>query len=59
MPLSELDLMCTYSSEMGGNGQCQYWFFSKSGFEDEFITEARNSGDIRLYTLGDLYDMQK
>ena len=57
MPLSELDLMRTYASEMGGNGRCQYWFFSKSGFEDEFITEARNSGDIRLYTLGDLYDI--
>lgn len=55
MPESELSLMNEYSREMGGNGKCLYWFFSKSGFEDDMIDAARHDSSIRLYSIEDLY----
>ena len=56
MPLSELDLMRLYAAEMGGNEKCTYWFFSKSGFEDDFKEIASKSDDIKLFSIEELYN---
>ena len=59
MPLSELELMRTYAGEMGGNGRCLYWFFSKSGFEDDMISAAEGDEAVRLYSIDDLYNQER
>ncbi len=51
----ELDLMRSYSREMGGAGNFLYWFFSKSGFDEDFKKLAKEDKSIRLYTIDDLY----
>lgn len=51
----ELDLMRSYSREMGGAGNFLYWFFSKSGFDDDLRKLAENDENIRLYTIEDIY----
>ena len=55
MQLSELSLMQEYAASMGSTGKYQYWFFSKSGFEDSFISYAGKTDNVRLYTLDELY----
>ena len=54
----ELDLMRSYSREMGGAGNFLYWFFSKSGFDDDIKRLAENDKSIRLYTIEDIYDSE-
>ena len=51
----ELELMRSYSREMGGAGNFLYWFFSKSGFADDIKKLAENDESIRLYTIEDIY----
>ena len=51
----ELDLMRSYSREMGGAGNFLYWFFSRSGFDEDFRKLAENDENIRLYTIEDIY----
>ena len=59
LPYGELNLMRSYSAEMGGNGKCQYWFFSKSGFDDDLRSYAASADDVRLYSIDDLYRRQE
>ena len=49
--------MRSYSREMGGASNFLYWFFSKSGFEDDIKKLAAVDDSIRLY-LKDIYDVQ-
>ncbi len=51
----ELDLMRSYSREMGGAGNFLYWFFSRSGFDEDLRKLAENDENIRLYTIEDIY----
>ena len=54
----ELELMRSYSREMGGSGNFLYWFFSKSGFTDDIKKLAENDENIGLYTIEDIYSSQ-
>ena len=51
----ELELMRSYSREMGGAENFLYWFFSKSGFADDIKKLAENNENIRLFTIEDIY----
>ena len=55
MDSQELGLMHSYSKEMGGASNFLYWFFSKSGFEDDIKQLATNDDSIRLYSIEDIY----
>ena len=52
----ELDLMRSYAAEMGGFGRYRYWFFSKSGFEDDL--KQLEDDDVRLFSIDDIYDIR-
>ena len=56
MPSSELILMKEYAAEMGTVRNCHYWFFSKSGFDPDFISLSEKEPAIRLFCLKDLYN---
>ena len=51
--VSELELMREYSSEIGITGNFHYWFFSRSGFDDEMKSLSDNT--IRLITIDDIF----
>ena len=57
MDSHELDLMRSYSREMGGAGNFLYWFFSKSGFADDIKEQAANDDSIKLFTIDDIYSV--
>ncbi len=52
----ELDLMRSYAAEMGGFGRYRYWFFSKSGFDDDL--KQLEDDDVRLFSIDDIYDIR-
>lgn len=54
-PEAELGLMKDYASESGEGYEDIFWFFSKSGFEDDF----HESDNVKLFTLDDIYSIKR
>ena len=52
--LDELELIREYASVFGKGLNYHYFIFSKGGFT-EGLLQAQNRGEVRLFTLGDIF----